>query len=101
MGIFDQLRGIRDRRNDPDCPLNVARAKARAIYGPIPMSSLVMNVMITRNPNHPVCRKCTRRDWFNCGVETPPTPKSEAEPTEKKKEKSEEVALKGLKTLFE
>jgi len=37
---------------------------------------------------------------LNCGVETPPTPKSEAELTEKNEEKSEEVALKGLKTLF-
>ena len=97
MGIFDQLRGIRDRRNDPDCPLNVARAKARPIYGPIP----TINVMITRNPNHPVCRKCTRRDRFNCGVEMSPTPKSEAKPAEKKEQKSEEAALKGLKTLFE
>lgn len=93
------MRGTRDRRRDPDCPLNVAEARARSIYGPGPK----MGVMITREPNHPVCRKCTRRDWWNCGIEKAPMPTLKAKSTEKReeKEKKEEAALEGLKALFE
>jgi hypothetical protein len=99
MGILNGLRGMRDRRRDPDCPLNIAEARVRSIYGPGPK----MSVMVTREPNHPVCRKCTRRDWWNCGIMTAPVPTPEVKPTERKeeKEKKEEAALEGLRTLFE
>lgn len=98
MGIFDRSGNNRDRRNDPECPLNVAAAKVSSLYGFGPKTSL----MITRNPNHPVCSKCKRKKWWNCETEKVPKPAPKTKATEKKeqKEKKEEVALEGLKTLF-
>jgi len=95
MGIFDRLRGVRDRRNDSDCPLNVAEARASSLYP----RGAKMTVMFRKNPDYPVCRKCTRRDRLNCDImATPrPTPK-----TTKKKEENEtdEKALEGFRALF-
>lgn len=95
MGILDWLRGVRDRSNDPGCPLNVAEIRARQLYG----SSLGLGVMITRDSNHPVCSKCTRRDWFNCGINTTPTQTPERA-LKKDKPKDERESMEGFRALF-
>ena len=61
MGIFDRFTGPKDLRNDPRCPINVAQEKR-----------MKMNIMfggsaktfggITKDPNHPVCRQCKRKN---------------------------------------
>jgi len=95
MGILERLRGIRDRRKDTKCPLNVADERARRLYGPGPKIS----IMFTRDPNHPVCRKCTRRNWFNCGVNTTPIQTRKVVKKEEKP-KDEHESLEGFRKLF-
>lgn len=95
MGILDLLRGLRDRRDDPDCPLNVAKAKASSLYP----SGAKMTVMFTKNPSHPVCRKCTRRELLNCDIMPTPTPTPKETKKKEGKERDEE-ALEGFRALF-
>jgi len=95
MGIFDRLRGVRDRRNDPDCPLNVAEARASSLYP----RGAKMTVMFRKTPDYPVCRKCTRRDRFNCDIMATPRPTPKTAEKKEEKEKDEE-ALEGFRALF-
>ena len=64
MGFLDRLKGIRDRREDLDCPANVNKRKLEALYGSgSPMAS---GSMVKIDPTHRVCRKCTRRFNITC-----------------------------------
>ena len=61
MRIFDKLFGKKDLRYDPRCPVNIALARVRGLSG----AKLTFGGF-RKDPNHPICRKCSRRNDKLC-----------------------------------
>jgi len=61
VGVFGKLFGKKDLRNDPRCPLNVAEEKMRQLSGFLGGPAQTFGGF-TKNPDHPVCRQCSRRN---------------------------------------
>jgi len=65
MGMFDRLFGKKDLRNDPRCPINVAQENIQRALG-YPSSAKMTFGGFTKDPNHPVCKQCARRNEEIC-----------------------------------
>lgn len=63
MGILERLFGKKDLRNDPRCPVSVAQARVQGLY---PSGAKLTFGGFRKDPNHPVCRQCSRRNDKMC-----------------------------------